>query len=158
MLIAPVPPFVVSMPLLVNAKSVLMLKLTTLDSSVVPVNDPAEAAPPAGKLVNCEPSIAGSLPEPFNRTNWLFPLKVLPCLVTDVGNTPAGKVFVPVILAAVKLVRLVPLIAGRFAIVVALPVLVTSPVKLALVVTVPAVKLLAVPLIFVPTKALGVPK
>ena len=44
------------------------------------------------------------------------------------------------------------------AIAVALPVDVTSPVKFALVVTVPAVKFEAVPLIFVPTNADGVPK
>src|SRR5665213_26779 len=41
---------------------------------------------------------------------------------------------------------------------VALPTEVTGPVKLALVVTVPAVSPAAVPVIFVPTKALGVPK
>ena len=42
--------------------------------------------------------------------------------------------------------------------VVALPVEVTSPVKFALVVTVPAVKPAAVPVMFVPTKVLGVPR
>jgi hypothetical protein len=41
---------------------------------------------------------------------------------------------------------------------VALPTEVTAPVKLALVVTLPAVKPDAVPVIFVPTNALGVPK
>jgi len=42
--------------------------------------------------------------------------------------------------------------------VVALPTLVTSPVRLAFVVTVPAVKPAAVPVMFVPTKAEGVPR
>jgi hypothetical protein len=42
--------------------------------------------------------------------------------------------------------------------VVAFPTDVTSPVKLAFVVTVPAVSPAAVPVIFVPTKALGVPR
>ena len=42
--------------------------------------------------------------------------------------------------------------------VVALPTEVTSPVKLALVVTVPAVRLAAVPVILVPTNVLGVPR
>ena len=41
---------------------------------------------------------------------------------------------------------------------VALPTLVTGPVKLAFVVTVPAVSPAAVPVIFVPTSAVGVPK
>jgi hypothetical protein len=41
---------------------------------------------------------------------------------------------------------------------VALPTEVTAPVKLALVVTLPAVKPAAVPVMFVPTKALGVPR
>ena len=40
---------------------------------------------------------------------------------------------------------------------VALPVEVTAPVKFALVVTLPAVRPAAVPVMFVPTKALGVP-
>ena len=40
---------------------------------------------------------------------------------------------------------------------VALPTLVTAPVKLAFVVTLPAVKPAAVPVMFVPTNALGVP-
>ena len=40
----------------------------------------------------------------------------------------------------------------------AFPTEVTSPVKLALVVTVPAVKPAAVPVMFVPTNAEGVPK
>ena len=44
------------------------------------------------------------------------------------------------------------------AIVVAFPTEVTSPVKLALVVTLPAVKPDAVPVILVPTNAVGVPK
>ena len=43
-------------------------------------------------------------------------------------------------------------------IVVALPTLVTSPVRFALVVTLPAVKFAAVPEIFVPTNVDGVPK
>ena len=43
------------------------------------------------------------------------------------------------------------------AILVALPTEVTSPVKLAFVVTLPAVKPEAVPVMFVPTKAVGVP-
>jgi len=41
--------------------------------------------------------------------------------------------------------------------VVALPTDVTSPVKLALVVTLPAVRPAAVPVMFVPTRAVGVP-
>ena len=41
---------------------------------------------------------------------------------------------------------------------VALPTLVTAPVKLALVVTFPAVRPAAVPVMFVPTSALGVPR
>ena len=50
-----------------------------------------------------------------------------------------------------------PMSTASVAIVVALPVDVTSPVKLALVVTVPAVKQAAVPDIFVPTNPVGVP-
>lgn len=112
-------------------------------------------------LVINEPSNAGYLPAAVVCTSWVLPLKVLPAVVTDVGSMPAGKVFVPVIFAAVMLVKLAPLIAGRLAIVVALPTLVTLPVKLALVVTVaalpPIFKAVAVPVMFVPTNALGVP-
>lgn len=49
------------------------------------------------------------------------------------------------------------LVTTPVAMVVAFPTLVTLPVRFALVVTVPAVKPAAVPLIFVPTNALGVP-
>jgi hypothetical protein len=121
-------------------------------ASVVPVNVPAAAAT-AGKLVISEPSSAGYLPAAVVCTNCVFPLNVLPAIVTAVGKTPAGSVFVPVIFAAVifvndppfkagkmpvklpafKLVRLDPLIAGSDVIVktpvlfnVALPVSVTG--------------------------------
>jgi len=59
-----------------------------------------------------EPSNAGYLPAAVNCTKLLAVLKVLPAVVTVVGNTPTGKVFVPVILAAVRLVKLAPLMAG----------------------------------------------
>ena len=49
-------------------------------------------------------------------------------------------------------------ITAAFVKVVALPTDVTSPVKFAFVVTVPAVKPAAVPVMLVPTKVLGVPR
>ena len=49
-------------------------------------------------------------------------------------------------------------ITAAFVTVVALPVDVTSPVRFAFVVTVPAVKPAAVPVMLVPTKVLGVPR
>ena len=78
--------------------------------------------------------------------------------VPKIGVTNVGvlaNTFAPVPVSSVKA-------AARLAEVnepseVALPTEVTAPVKLALVVTLPAVKPAAVPVMFVPTKALGVP-
>ena len=50
------------------------------------------------------------------------------------------------------------MVIDPLAIAVVFPVLVTTPVKSALVVTVEAVKLVAVPVILVPTKVVGVPR
>jgi hypothetical protein len=74
--------------------------------------------------------------------------------VTRVGDV--AKTADPVPVSSVKaLKRLAELNEPKD---VALPTEVTAPVKLALVVTLPAVKPEAVPVIFVPTKADGVPK
>ena len=74
--------------------------------------------------------------------------------VTSVGLVANTKAPVPVSsLTAAK--RLADVIDPND---VALPTLVTAPVKLALVVTLPAVKPAAVPVMFVPTNALGVPR
>ena len=83
-------------------------------------------------------------------------------------NVPAGAITAAVVMLVVKPLALIvttgiavldpvtPAVA-TVANVVALPTEVTSPVKLALVVTFPAVKPDAVPVMFVPTKADGVP-
>ena len=81
-------------------------------------------------------------------------LVAVPALPVIVVWSP---VFVPERLATAELASIALLIAP-FAMLVALPTDVTTPVRLALVVTVPAVKEAAVPVMFVPTKALGVPK
>ena len=64
---------------------------------------------------------------------------------------------VPVKFATAAFANIALLIAP-LAIAVAFPVDVTTPVKFAFVVTVPAVKPAAVPVMFVPTKVVGVPK
>lgn len=106
-------------------------------------------------------------------------LAIVPRLVSDEAvtpeasvlpdNVPAGAMTTAVVMLVVKplafmvitgiavLDPVVPAVA-TVASVVAFPTDVTSPVKLALVVTLLAVKAVAVPVMFVPSKKLGVPR
>ena len=106
-------------------------------------------------------------------------LAIVPRLVSDEAVTPeanvapdsvpAGAITTAVVMLVVKplafmvitgiavLDPVVPAVA-TVASVVAFPTDVTSPVKLAFVVTVPAVSPAAVPVMFVPSKKLGVPR
>ena len=106
-------------------------------------------------------------------------LAIVPKLVSEEAVTPeasvlpdrvpAGAITAAVVMLVVKPLALIVMTGiavldpvepaeATVASVVALPTDVTSPVKLAFVVTVPAVSPAAVPVMFVPSKKLGVPR
>jgi hypothetical protein len=124
--------------------------VVTVDANVA-----VAALPPILKLATgvVDVTIIGAVPSAIVEVNWV-PDKA-PVVVSDVpvaapilGVTNVGDAFITNVFP-------VPV---WDAILVAFPTLVIGPVRLALVVTVPAVNPAAVPVMFVPTNADGVPR
>ncbi len=91
----------------------------------------------------------------------MLPVLPVKLIVPEAVNVPVAvrlaTVVVPVRVGAALITNVVPVPVWD-AIEVAFPELVIGPVRFALVVTLPTVRLAAVPVILVPTRAVGVPK
>jgi len=122
----------------------VVVPVATVELTSIPVVPSVKAAtevtvPPEPAAVNVPPLSVKPLPTEITSG---FPVK---------AELRPNNEFVAIVAIFVKATEL-------FGIVVAFPTDVTSPVKLAFVVTFPAVKPDAVPVILVPTKAEGVPR
>ena len=108
------------------------------------------AFPPIFKLATgvVEVTISGGVPVATVEVNDLVTLRLVPVAAPITGVTRVGEV---------SITNLEPVPVCK-ATEVAFPILVIGPVKFALVVTLPVVNPAAVPVIFVPTRAEGVPK
>ena len=173
--VSPVPPFVVArVPASVTAPVVAVLGVKPVEPALKDATVPAVVAkvPLVGSVTFVAPvvvSVRALAPdvasvEPLASVNvpvvllTVRPLREVAVAAPRTGVTSVGEVAKtaePVPVSSVKApARLAELNEPKE---VALPTLVTAPVRFALVVTLPAVKPAAVPVMFVPTRADGVP-
>ena len=164
MLVSPVPPSVAArVPVMEEAARSTASSLLSMTAPplafrsranvvVVPLTDVSTPSPPV--LVSV-PLAVIAVPEPVSAAGVMLVTVPEPPPPETVAQVLSPRRYV--VELAVPVAESIAMSTASAAIVVALPTLVTSPVRFALVVTVPAVRLAAVPVRFVATPLAGVP-